>query len=53
MDELQQLRDRHDALPDPAPQSIAEARGRLATRMHQSPARNRSWTRSARRVQGA
>ncbi|MFG1967418.1 CU044_5270 family protein [Nonomuraea sp. NPDC049028] len=39
MDELRQLRDRHDAMPDPAAEVVSEARSRLAAHMRAS--RNR------------
>jgi hypothetical protein len=43
MDDLRQIRDRHDALPDPAPEIISEARARLTAHMRQPPSRKRSW----------
>ncbi|GAA2111565.1 CU044_5270 family protein [Actinomadura alba] len=43
MDDLQQVRDRHDALPDPAPETITQARARLTAHMRQVPSRKRSW----------
>jgi hypothetical protein len=44
MDELQMLRDRHDALPGPSPEAVADARHRLQSHMR-SPVRagRRSW----------
>ncbi|MEU7891537.1 hypothetical protein AB0B45_01595 [Nonomuraea sp. NPDC049152] len=53
MDELQQLRDRHDALADPPPESIAAARSRLTAHIRQAPVRNTSWLSAARRARPA
>ncbi|NUW45139.1 CU044_5270 family protein [Nonomuraea rhodomycinica] len=39
MDELRQLRDRHDAMPDPAAEVVSEARSRLAAHMRASRTR--------------
>jgi len=47
MDELQRLRERHDALPDPSSRSVAEARARLSAHMNR-PAWRRS--RAVRRL---
>ncbi|MGI5493575.1 CU044_5270 family protein [Microtetraspora malaysiensis] len=47
MDELHQLRERHDTLPDPSPRSVAEARARLTAHMSK-PAPRRA--RTARRL---
>ncbi|MFC9975158.1 CU044_5270 family protein [Spirillospora sp. NPDC127200] len=50
MDDLQQLRDRHDALPTPAPETVTWARDRLTAHMRQAPAE--SGTRSRRPARG-
>ncbi|MGI5163227.1 CU044_5270 family protein [Spirillospora sp. CA-253888] len=42
MDDLRPLRDRHDALPDPAPETVTWARDRLTAHMRQAPAGNRA-----------
>ncbi|MGN9844314.1 CU044_5270 family protein [Nonomuraea sp. H19] len=39
MDELRQLRERHDALPDPSPRSVDQARTRLSAHMSKPAAR--------------
>ncbi|MEV5749996.1 CU044_5270 family protein [Actinoallomurus sp. NPDC052308] len=39
MDDLHQIRDRHDALSDPAPETIAQVRARLTAHMRETPAR--------------
>ncbi|NUW35067.1 CU044_5270 family protein [Nonomuraea sp. SMC257] len=39
MDELRQLRDRHDAMPDPAAEVVSEARSRLTAHMRLSRTR--------------
>ncbi|WP_067486506.1 CU044_5270 family protein [Actinomadura hibisca] len=38
MDDLRRLRDRHDALPDPAPETVTRARERLTSHMRRAPA---------------
>ncbi|GAA2398590.1 hypothetical protein GCM10010191_01670 [Actinomadura vinacea] len=44
MHDLQQMRERHDGQPDPAPETIAQARARLTAHMRQArPPRKRSW----------
>ncbi|MBO2458347.1 CU044_5270 family protein [Actinomadura violacea] len=42
MDDLHEVRTRHDALADPAPQTVARARARLETHMQGTRARKRS-----------
>jgi hypothetical protein len=53
MDELRQLRDRHDAQPDPHPEVIAHARSRLAARISRPPAGKRPRFSIAQRVRPA
>ncbi|MDL4773886.1 CU044_5270 family protein [Actinomadura xylanilytica] len=44
MDELQRLRKRHDALPDPTEETIADARSRLKDHMRRPvPGKKRTW----------
>ncbi|MBN6053558.1 CU044_5270 family protein, partial [Nonomuraea sp. RK-328] len=50
MDELRQLRDRHDAMPAPAAEVVSEARSRLAAHMRESRPRRPARFSAVRRV---